>query len=123
MDEKGPISMAHSAEYNLVAVHGQCEFFMAAVTAFGSPEKVVQKAAREKYSMFGNSGLNPATHDAQMVLASKRYPELLFEESVTLPGPIPSKSKSFFLGGEKVGDFTAQEFLENQRRAGTHSYN
>lgn len=110
--------MAHNAEYSLVAVHGQCEHFAAALASLGSFEKVVQKAAREKYAMFGHTGLNPAEHDAQMVLASKRYPELLFEESVTVPGQAPSTSKTFFLGGAKVGDFVVQEFLKNDRRAG-----
>lgn len=81
-------------------VHGEDQAFSQAVELLGKPEKVLQHAAGEEYSMFGSTGEYLEDFTDKMVAASSKYPSLLFEVHCEFPDDGGYYSKVYFQDGK-----------------------
>lgn len=83
-------------------VHGEDASFAAAVALLDTPEKVLQKVAGEKWPMFGSVGTYQDDFDRAMIVASKKYPSLLFEVDGEFPEDGGHYTKTYFRDGKKA---------------------
>lgn len=94
------------AIYSLT-VHGEDAKFSQAVEFLETPEKVLQKAAEQKYSLFGSTGEYIEDFAPKMRTASKKYPTLLFEVACEFPEDGGSYTKLYFQDG-KMAQYEAE---------------
>jgi hypothetical protein len=93
--------MGMEAKYKLT-VHGEDASFNEAVGFLETPEAVLTKAAGEKWSLFGSTGMYQEVFDAKMIVASKKYPSLLFEVYGEFPDDGGDYTKTYFRDGKKA---------------------
>jgi hypothetical protein len=93
--------MGIEAIYRL-KVHGEDASFAAAVELLEKPEAVLSKAAGEKWSLFGHTGMYQEDFDAKMIVASKKYPSLLFEVDGEFPEDGGDYTRTYFRDGKKA---------------------
>jgi hypothetical protein len=98
-NEKEKISMGIKANYKLT-VHGEDAAFSQGVEFLETPEKVLQKAAEERYSLFGQTNEYLADFQLKMLKASKKYPSLLFEVKCEFPEDGGYYTKVYFQDGK-----------------------
>lgn len=91
--------MGIEANYKLT-VHGEDAAFEQGVEFLESPEKVLQKAAEERYSLFGSTGEYLDNFKPKMLKASKKYPSLLFEVKCEFPEDGGYYTKVYFQDGK-----------------------